>query len=128
MNPKSLLINTLECILHDPRVLFSESWNFYRLKRKDPNSGEGDQLCRKSELFGPPFYTSTLKDLRTQFLCHSLDCNAFCLIQEYLCETFMKFLQIKVEWPNFCGKPILQKFWIIWSLFLSFIRFIWSPL
>ena len=37
--------------------------------------------------------------------------------------TFLRlliFLQIKDGGPNFLGKPILQKGWIIWSLFLYF--------
>ena len=49
-------------ILHDSGVLFSESSNFYRLKRRDLISG-GNQFCRKSELFVPPIYTSILKVL-----------------------------------------------------------------
>ena len=35
-----------------------------------------------SELFGPPFCISILKALCTQIPRHSLDFNAFCLIQE----------------------------------------------
>ena len=41
-----------QCILHDSAVLFSESWNFYKLKRREPLSG-GNHFCRMSELFGP---------------------------------------------------------------------------
>ena len=51
-----------QCILHDSGVLFSESWNFYKLKKGDLISG-GNQFCRKSELFGPPFCISILKVL-----------------------------------------------------------------
>ena len=32
----------------------------------------------------------------------------------------LKFLPIKEGGPNFWGEPILQKVWIIWSLFLYF--------
>ena len=32
----------------------------------------------------------------------------------------LKFLQIKEGGPNFCGEPILQKLWIIWSPLLYF--------
>ena len=71
-----------QCILHDSGVLFTESWNFYKLKREEINSG-GNQFCRKSELFGPPFCISILKVLWTQIHRHSLDFNAFCMIQEY---------------------------------------------
>ena len=70
-----------QCILHDSGLLFSESWNFFKLKRGDLVSG-GNQFCRKSELFGPLFCISILKVLRTQILCHWLDFNAFSMIQE----------------------------------------------
>ena len=75
-----------QCILHDSGLLFSESWNFFKLKRGDLVSG-GNQFCRKSELFGPPFCISILKVLSTQFLRHSLDFNAFCMIQEYFSQS-----------------------------------------
>ena len=32
----------------------------------------------------------------------------------------LKFLEIKESGPNFCGEPILQKVWIIWSPYLYF--------
>ena len=54
MDPNSSSFIRFQCILHDSGVLFSESWNFYKLKRGDLISG-GNQFCRKSELFGPPF-------------------------------------------------------------------------
>ena len=76
-----------QCILLDSGVLFSESWNFYKLKRGDLISG-ANQFCRKSELFGPPFCISILKVLSTQVHRHSLDFNTFCMIQEYLSQSF----------------------------------------
>ena len=75
-----------QCILHDSGVLFSEPWNFYKLKRGDLISG-GNQFCRMSELFGPPFCISILKVLWTQIHRHSLDFNAFCMIQEYFSQS-----------------------------------------
>ena len=42
----------------------------------------GNQFWRKSELFAPPLCISILKFLWTRSLCHSLDFNAFCMIQE----------------------------------------------
>ena len=69
-----------QCILYDSVVLLSESSNFYKLKRGDLISG-GNQFCRKSELFGPPICISILKVLWTQIFCHSLDSNAFSIIQ-----------------------------------------------
>ena len=86
MDPNSSSLIRFQCILHDSGVLFSESWNFYKLKRGDLVSG-GNQFCRKSELFGPPFCISILKVLSTQFLRHSLDFNAFCMIQEYFSQS-----------------------------------------
>ena len=81
MDPNSSSFIRFQCILYDWGVLFSESWNFYKLKKVDLISG-GKQFCRKSELFGPPFCISILKVLCTQILRHWLDFNAFCMIQE----------------------------------------------
>ena len=86
MDPNSLSFIRFQCILHDSGVLFSESFNFCKLKRGDLIFW-GNQFCRKSELFGPPFCISILKVLWTQFLCHSLDFNAFCMIQEYFSQS-----------------------------------------
>ena len=86
VDPNSSSFIRFQCILHDSGVLFSESWNFYKLKRGDLISG-GNQFCRMSELFGPPFCISILKVLWTQILRHSLDFNAFCMIQEYFSQS-----------------------------------------
>ena len=86
MEPNSLSLIRFQCILHDSGVLFSESWNFCKLKRGDLISG-GNQFCRKSELFGPPFCISILKVLWTQIHCHQLDFNVFCMMQEYFSQS-----------------------------------------
>ena len=86
MDPNSSSLIRFQCILHDSGVLFSESWNFYKLKRGDLISG-WNQFCRMSELFGPPFCISILKVLWTQIHRHSLDFNAFCMIQEYFSQS-----------------------------------------
>ena len=62
MDPKSSSLIRFHWILHDSRVLFSESWNFYELKRGDLICGE-NEVCRMSELFGPPFCIAILKVL-----------------------------------------------------------------
>ena len=62
MDPNFLSFIRFQCILHDSVVLFSESWNFYKLKRGDLISG-WNQFCTKSELFGPSFCISILKVL-----------------------------------------------------------------
>ena len=67
-------------ILHDSWLLFSESWNFCKLKRGDLISW-GNQFSRNSEFLGPPFCISILKVLWTQIFWHSLDFNAFSIIQ-----------------------------------------------
>ena len=86
LDPNSSSFIRSSCILHDWGVLFSESWNLYKLKRGDLISG-GNQFCRKSELFGPPFCISILKVLWTQIHHHSLDFNAFCMIQGYFSQS-----------------------------------------
>ena len=80
LDPNSPSFIRFQSILHESGKLFSESWNFYKLKRGDLISG-GNQFCRKSELFGPTFCISILKVLWTQIFCHSLDFNLFCMIQ-----------------------------------------------
>ena len=72
----------VQCILHDSGVLLAESWNFYKLK-KGALISAGNQFCRKSELLGPPSCISTLKVLWIQIHRHSLDFNAFCMIEEH---------------------------------------------
>ena len=90
LDPNSLSFIRFQCILHDSGVLFSESWNFYKLKKGDLISG-WNQFSWKSELFVPPFCISILKVLQTQILRHSLDFNAFCMIQEYLYQSLEIF-------------------------------------
>ena len=60
MDPNSSSFIWFQSILHESRRLFSESWNFYKLRRRDLISG-GNQFCRMSELFVPPFCVSILK-------------------------------------------------------------------
>ena len=60
MDPNSSSFIRFQYILHDSGVLFSGSWNFYKLKRGDLVSG-WNHFCRKSELFGPPFFISILR-------------------------------------------------------------------
>ena len=60
MDPNSSSFIRFQCILHDSGVLFSESRNFYKLKRGDLISG-WNQLCRKSELLGSPLFYFNFK-------------------------------------------------------------------
>ena len=92
MEPNHSSLIRFQWILHNWGVLFSESRNFYKLKRGDLISW-GNQFCRMSELFGPPFCISILKVLWTQIHRHSLDFNAFCMIQEY----FFQSLEISTN-------------------------------
>ena len=86
LDPNSLLLLRFQWIVHDSGVILSESRNFSKLNKEDPISG-GNQFCRKSELFARPFCISILKFLGTQIFRHSLDFNAFCMIQEYFPES-----------------------------------------
>ena len=70
----------------DQGVLFSETWNFHKVKRGDLISW-GNKFCRKSELFGLPFCISILKVLWTKILRHHLDFNAFFIIKEYFSQS-----------------------------------------
>ena len=112
MKPNSLSFIRGQCILHDSGALFSETWNFYKLKMGNLISW-GNQFCRMSELFGLPFWISILKVLWSQILCH----DSGVLLSDY---AIGNFYQIKERGPNFLGELILQKVWINWSLLLDF--------
>ena len=84
-NSPSFII--FQCLLYDSRLPFSDIWNFYKIKSGDLISGV-NQFCRKSELFRLPSSISVLKVLRTRILRHSLEFNSFCMIQEYLSQSF----------------------------------------
>ena len=94
MHQNSSSFIAFQCILHDSGVLFSGFSNLYKLKRGDLISG-GNQFCRMSELFGPPFCISILKVFQTQILCHSLDLNVFCMIQQCFSEGFSNLYKLK---------------------------------
>ena len=79
VEPNSWSFIRFQCILHDSAVVFSEAWHFYKLKNGNLIS-VGNQFCRKSELFPPPFCISVLKVLWTQINRHSLDLSALCMI------------------------------------------------
>ena len=81
LDPNSSPFISFQGILYDSGVLLSGFSNFYKLKRGDLISG-GNQFCRMSELFGPPFCISILKVLSTEILHHSLDFSSFCMNQE----------------------------------------------
>ena len=77
----------LQCILNDSGLLFSEFWIFYKVKRGNLISC-GKQFFRKPDLFDCPFSISIIKVLGTEFLRHSLDFNAFWMIQAYFSQSF----------------------------------------
>ena len=87
MDPNSSSFIRFQPILHESGKLFSDSWNFYKLKRGNLVSG-GNQFYIISELSGPPFSISILKVLWTQILHRSLHFNVFCMIQEYFSQGF----------------------------------------
>ena len=86
MDPNSLSFIAFQCIMHDSGVLFSKSWNFYKLKKGDLLSRR-NHFSRMSELFGPPFCISIWKVFYTKILRHSLHFNLFCMIQEYFSQS-----------------------------------------
>ena len=78
------------CVLHHSRLLFSESWSFYKLKRGDLISW-GEQFFRMAQLFGLLFCISILKVLKTQIVGCSFDLNVFFIIQEYFSQSLEDF-------------------------------------
>ena len=67
---------------------FLRVFKFPKIKEGDLISCGAGQFRKTAELFGPSFCISVLKVSRNQILCHSLDFNAFCMIEEYFYETF----------------------------------------
>ena len=117
-----------ECILHDSAVFFWESSNFYKLKGGNLISG-GSHFCRKSELFGPPFCISILKILWTQIFRHSLDFNAFFMIQDYFSQSFA----ISTNWRG--GTEFLEETSLAESLnylvppfCISLLKVLWTQI
>ena len=118
MNQNSSSFIRFQSILHEWGSIFSESWNFYKLKRGDLISRR-NQFWRMSELFVPPFCISILKVLWTKF--YIVHCIS--MYSTWFRSTFfrvLKFVQIKEGGSNFWGEPILQNVWIIWSPLLYF--------
>ena len=52
-DPNSLSLIRCQCILHDIGVLFSESWNFYKLKRRGPDFW-GKRILQKVSIISSP--------------------------------------------------------------------------
>ena len=90
--PKFIVIDYVSMHSAWFRSTFLRVLKFLEIKVGNVISG-GNQFCKKSELFGPPFSISILKFRGIQIHCHSLDFNAFCMIQEY----FSKSLEISTN-------------------------------
>ena len=101
------------------RSIFPRVLKFLQIKEGGDLISESNQFSRKSELFGHPFCISILKGLWSQIFCHSLDLDAFHLIQEYFSQS-PEISANETGGPNFWGEPILQKVCIIWSPLLYF--------
>ena len=98
-NTNSSSFMRFQCLLHDSGVLLSGFWNFSKLSR-GTYFLEGNQLCRRAELFGPPFCILILEAWRTQILCQSLDLMHSTWDSSTF-PRFFKFFQIKEGGPNF---------------------------
>ena len=86
VEPNSCTFIRYQSILHDWGVLFSESWNFYKLKTWGPNFW-GELILQEVWTISSPFCISILKVFQTQIHRHSLDFNAFCTIEEYFSQS-----------------------------------------
>ena len=137
MDPNSSSFIRSQCILHDGGVPFSQSWNFYKLKRWGSNFLQEAILEKVSIIWSPlsVFQVKTFCGLKFMVI-HYISLHSAWLRNIFL--RVFKCLQIKEGGPNFYREPILQKLWIIWSAILyfnlksfldpnslSFIRFQW---
>ena len=89
MEPNSLSFIRFQCILHGSRVLFLECWDFYKLKWGGPNFW-GEAILQKVWIIWSPLLYFNFKSFLDPNCCHSLDFNAFCMIQQY----FLQSLEI----------------------------------
>ena len=80
-DPNSSSFIRFKCILYHSGEVFSEFWNFYKLKRGEP-------ILQNSWIIWSPSCISILKISRTQIFCHWSDFNAFCMIQKYFSRNF----------------------------------------
>ena len=86
LDPNSPSFIRFQSILHESGRLFSESWNFYKLKRGDLIS-RGNQFCRMSELFGPPLLYFSFKRFRDPSSLSFVKYQPFCMIQKYFSQS-----------------------------------------
>ena len=85
-DPNSSSFIRFPCVLYDSEDFFVSFLKFLQIKEGGPNFW-GEQILQKVWIISSPFCISTLKVSWTQFLCHSLDFNAFCMIEEYFSQT-----------------------------------------
>ena len=97
------------------RSTFLRVLKFLQIKEWGPNFW-GEPIMKKV-LFGPRFCISILKVLRVQIHLHYISMH-FVWFRSLFLRVF-KFLHIKEWGPNFWGKPILQKVWVIWVKFVQ---------
>ena len=119
MDPNVLVFIRFQCILHDSGVLFSEFWNFYKLKRGDLISG-GEPILQNVWIIWSPLLYFNFKSF--------LDPNSSsfirfqCILYDsgVLLSGFSNVYKLKRGDLISGGEPILQKVWIIWSPLLYF--------
>ena len=118
LDPNSASFIRFQCILHDSGRVFSESWNFYKLKRGDVISEE-NQFSECLNFLARPSVFQHWKFFRPIFFTiYYISMYSAWFRKSFL--RVLKFLEIRHGGPNFWGKPILQKVWIIWSPILYF--------
>ena len=84
--------------MHSPWIkrTFLMLLNFFQIKEGDLISWEGGgPILQIVWIIWSPFCILILKVLRTQILYDSLDFNAFCLIQQYLSQSFEISAELK---------------------------------
>ena len=87
---------------------------FPQIKEVRPNFLGRTSSAERLNYLVPPSCISILVVWRTQNLCHSLDFNAFYMIQQYFSQVFEIFVKLKEGGCNFFG---LNQFCITAQLF-----------
>ena len=100
------------------RTTFRRVLKFLQIKEGQPDFwGWGSNFAECLNYLVPPSLFQFWKFCRPNFFAIR-SIPIYCAWFRSTFRRVLKFVQIKDGRPNFCGEPILQNVWIIWSHFL----------
>ena len=122
--PNSWSFIRSQCIMYDSGVLFSEFWNFHKLRRVG-SFILGETILQKGWIICSPLLYFNFKSLKDP------NCLSFtrfwCILHDSWVpfSDFLNFHKLKRANIISCGEPILQNGWLIWCrpLYFNFKSF-----